>query len=418
QNFDDINYSVKANGTIDLGKIYQVFSQKGLDVSGFIKADLSLQGRQSDAMQGRYSRLHNQGLLQLSDIKTLYESFPQPFIIKQGLFRFKEEKMWFNTFNAVYGQSDFSMNGYLQNAIDYALSNKGTLKGNFTLNSRYINADELMAFAPPSGAPAGTAPAQPAAPAAETGVFIVPANLDLVFTATARKVAYNGLLLDSVAGNIRIDSGKLWMAKTGFNLIGCKVLMDAGYGSLSPRKAYFDYHLQATDFDINKAYREIKLFHDMATSAGKAYGIVSLDYNLKGKLDGNMRPIYPSLEGGGVLSLKKIKVKGLKLFSAVSKETGKEGLNDPDLSKVDIKTTIKNNILTLERLKMKIAGFRPRIEGQVSLDGRLNLKMRLGLPPFGIIGIPMRVTGTQENPKIKLGKNDKEEIPETEYKED
>jgi AsmA protein len=256
-----------------------------------------------------------------------------------------------------------------------------------------------------------------AAHTTETGVIIVPSNLDLTLTATARKLAYNGMLLDSVAGHLRIDSGRLGMTQTGFTLVGCKVLMDAHYGSQGPLKAFFDYPLQANDFDINRAWREIKLFHDMASSAGKAYGIVSLDYNLKGKLDASMHPIYPSLEGGGVLSLKKIKVKGLKLFSAVSKETGRDGLNDPDLSKVDIKTTIKNNIITLERLKMKIAGFRPRIEGQVSLDGRLNLKMRLGLPPFGIIGIPMRVTGTQENPKVKLGKNDKEEIPETEYKE-
>lgn len=66
---------------------------------------------------------------------------------------------------------------------------------------------------------------------------------------------------------------------------------------------------------------------------------------------------------------------------------------------------------------MKIAGFRPRIEGQTSFDGRINFKMRLGLPPLGIIGIPMRITGTQDNPKIKLGRNDSEEIPETEYKE-
>jgi AsmA protein len=43
--------------------------------------------------------------------------------------------------------------------------------------------------------------------------------------------------------------------------------------------------------------------------------------------------------------------------------------------------------------------------------------MRLGLPPLGIIGIPMRVTGTQDNPKIKLGKSDKDEIPETEDKD-
>jgi AsmA protein len=64
-----------------------------------------------------------------------------------------------------------------------------------------------------------------------------------------------------------------------------------------------------------------------------------------------------------------------------------------------------------------MAGFRLRTEGQTSLDGKLNLKMRLGLPPLGIIGIPLKVTGTQENPKIKMGKN-KEELQETEYKDE
>ncbi len=327
--------------------------------------------------------------------------------------------MWFSNFTASYGQSDFSLDGYLQNVVEYVLDHTGILKGNFKLTSDFINADELMAFAPPAQkkAPDSTQ-VHPVAPAdSETGVIIVPSNLNLTLSATAKKVSYNGMEITNATGHLTVDSGKLSLAQTGFSLIGCQVLMDAHYGSLSPRRAFFDYHLQAKDFDINKAWQEIKLFHDMASSAGKAYGVVSLDYTLKGKLDSTMHPVYPSLEGGGTLSLTKVKVKGLKLFSAMGKESGKEGLADPDLSKVDIKTTIKNNIITLERLKMKIAGFRPRMEGQVSLDGRLNLKIRLGLPPLGIIGIPMRVTGTQENPQFKLGKSDKDEIPETEDKE-
>ena len=42
--------------------------------------------------------------------------------------------------------------------------------------------------------------------------------------------------------------------------------------------------------------------------------------------------------------------------------------------------------------------------------------MRLGLPPMGIIGIPLTVTGTQDNPKVKLGKKT-EDLEETEYVE-
>ena len=53
---------------------------------------------------------------------------------------------------------------------------------------------------------------------------------------------------------------------------------------------------------------------------------------------------------------------------------------------------------------MKLAGFRPRFENQVSFDGKLNLSGRLGLPPFGIIGIPFSVTGTQDKPVVKLRK--------------
>jgi AsmA protein len=46
----------------------------------------------------------------------------------------------------------------------------------------------------------------------------------------------------------------------------------------------------------------------------------------------------------------------------------------------------------------------------------MNIKMRLGLPPFGIFGIPLTVTGTKDNPKVKMGSEAKdiEETQDTE----
>jgi AsmA protein len=99
-------------------------------------------------------------------------------------------------------------------------------------------------------------------------------------------------------------------------------------------------------------------------------------------------------------------MKSFKMFSAVSKETGKDSLNNADISKVDIKTKIKNNIITIEPVKMRVAGFRPKLQGQVSFDGKLNIKFRLGLPPLGIFGIPMTITGTGDKPIIKLKRGD------------
>jgi len=211
-----------------------------------------------------------------------------------------------------------------------------------------------------------------------------------------------------------IDSSRLKLNQTGFNIIDAPVIMDATYQSLSPTKAYFTYHINAQNFDVRKAYNEIKIFHDLAPSAANAQGVVSIDYNLSGKLNSEMYPVYPSLKGSGVLSVKSVQMKGFKLMNAVSSATDKADVKDPDLSKVDIKTSIENNIITLQRVKLRVSGFRPRFEGQMSFDGKLNLTGRLGLPPFGIIGIPFTVTGTQDNPQVHLRREkDSDKIEET-----
>jgi AsmA protein len=405
-NFSDLNYQVTSRGSLDIGKIYKVFALKGYDVKGFISTNFSLKGKQSDAISGHYERLANSGTMKVKDITLRSELFPKPFFINNGIFSFNQDKMKFDQFTAHYGKSVIVLNGALANVINYAVQPNSTLKGAFNLSSGLIIADDFMAFA---GTPASAKPAK------STGVILVPSNLDLNFTADVKKVKYMGLDISDAKGQMTIANGQILLKQTGFTLIGAPVVMDATYGSTTPQKAYFDYHINAKEFDIQRAYKEIKMFHDMASSAAHVQGIVSLDYKLNGKLNGDMRPIYPSIKGGGVLSVKKVKLYGFKLFTAVGKQTGHDSLAKGDVSKVDIKSTIANNIMTIERTKMRMAGFRPRFEGQVSLDGKLNLQFRLGLPPFGIFGIPMTITGTQENPKIKMGKAKKEDnLKETE----
>ncbi|WP_017497238.1 AsmA-like C-terminal region-containing protein [Flavobacterium sp. WG21] len=416
-NFNDLAYNIKAKGELDVNKIYKVFSQQGLDLDGFVKADLVLKGKQSDAEKGNYRKLYNKGTLELRNIGITSEYLPKKFIIKEGIFKINQDKMSFNNFLAAYGQSDFRLNGYLQNVFNYATTNTGVLKGSFKSTSRYINVDEFMSSTTTNtAATATTTETKPKAQPAQTGVIIIPTNLNLQFTANAQKVNFDKLNLLNAVGNLSMNKGKLNMQNTGFNLIGCDVSMNANYQAITPKKANFDYAIKASDFDIKKAYNEIEVFRKMASAAEKAQGIVSLDYQLKGRLNSNMSPVYPSLAGGGTLSIKDVKVRGLKMFSAVSKQTNTESIKNPDLSKVDIKTTIKNNIMTVERFKFKFAGFRPRIEGTTSLDGKLNLKMRLGLPPLGIFGIPLTITGTQDNPKIKVGRKSQnlEETKDTE----
>ncbi|MEI7896178.1 MAG: AsmA family protein [bacterium] len=409
ENFEDMRYDVQSKGVIDLGKVYRVFSREGLDLDGQIETDFSLKGKQSDALSGKIERLKNSGTLELRDIAMAAGSFPRPFIIKTGDFRFDQDKIRFENFLATYGSSDFRLKGAMKNTISYFLSQGKTLRGDFQLISNQVNVDEFMAFASPEAA--GSSARQ-----TQSGVVIIPHDLDISFKAAVKKTSFKGLEINDLAGEVDLKEGILVLKDASLNLAGCKVTMDATYGSVTATKGFFDFHVKADDFDIRRAYNEIAMIREMASSAGKAEGIVSLDYSVKGMLNASMFPVMPSLEGGGVFSIKKVKVHGLKLFNDIGKGTQKEGISNPDLSKVDIKSTIKNNTVTLEQFKFKVKGIRVRISGTTAFDNKLNLKIRLGLGPLGIIGIPMMIRGTTDNPKIKYGRGkDSNELNDSDY---
>lgn len=408
KNFDDINYDVKAKGTLNVARIYKVFSQKGLDVDGFIKANLSLAGKQSDASNGRIGNLKNSGTLEVKNIKTTSDYLAKPFLIENGLFTFNQDKMYFSNFNGKYGTSDITMNGNLENVINFVLSENQILKGNFNLTSNFLHINEFIPTTTFENESENEIKTE------VSGVVEIPTNLNVSIQTNASKTQYDDIIIENLNGNILIENGTLKLTNGTIGIIGAIAKMDAFYKNEGNQKAYFDYKINASEFDIKRAYNEIKMFREIVTAAENAEGIVGLNYSIKGVLNNQMEPVMPSLEGKGTLSVKKVKMKGFKLLNVVSAKTENPDIKDPDISKVDIKTTIKNNIVTVERFKFKVAGFRLRFEGQTSLDGKLNLKMRIGLPPLGIIGIPIKIQGTQENPAIKLGRKS-EDLEETEY---
>jgi AsmA protein len=416
--FNDLAYNAKIKGELNVGRIYKVFSQKGLDITGYAKADLALRGKQSYATKGQYDKLDNRGTILVKNIKATSELFPKSFFIKEGNFRFQNEKMWFEKFNATYGKSDFDINGYLLNTINYFLESHGTLSGNFNLKSKLINVDEFMALKKGDNSDRSfeVEYAKEDHPKM-SGVVIIPKNLNIALTTNANKVEYNGLILNQLSGKTAIKTGIFFLENTQFTIIDCLVGIDATYKEESPTSAHFDAHFRAKDFSVQKAYNEIPLFHEMVSVAEKAQGIISVDYKIKGDLDGNMAPIYASLEGGGSLNLSDVKIKGLKIFDRISSKTGQKGLDNPDLQGIEIKSTIDNNLIHIDDFTFKLAGFRPTIKGTTSFDGLLDLRMRLGLPPFGIIGFPIVITGTHKAPQIKIFSKTGKKIEDAVYDE-
>ena len=257
QDFEDMLYKVRAKGALNIGRIYQVFSRKGIDVTGRASADLSLNGRESYATTGQYSKLDNKGTLLLKNIKATTTYLPKSFELKEGDFQFENEKMWFRKFNATYGKSDFALNGYLLNTINYFLERKGTLHGNFALNSDNILIDEFMALK--SGDNDDQSLDLQYAKAENpksSGVVIVPKNLDVALTVNAKKVGFKGLEINQLQGTAAFKDGQIFLKNTSFEIIGSRMSIDARYQDKTPLSANFDVGIKVQDFNVQRPTRK------------------------------------------------------------------------------------------------------------------------------------------------------------------
>jgi AsmA protein len=394
ENFDDIHYNLISKGKLDIGTLYKVFHVDGYNVNGTLDTDFFMKGKASDIINGKYNQVESNGKLEVNDIYLTAEVLPKPLHLYHGVFTFDREKMRFNNFKAKYASADLELNGYFLNMLNWMLLSDQKLEGSFTLKAPYLNVDEWMVY---SDQPVAVDTAK-----AVNGVVMLPSDMKLKFEALVDKINYNQILLTDFKGAITLDNSILSLKETMFKIAGATIRMNGNYQGLTPLSAQFDYAVKADSFDIQNGYKSIPIFRELAPAAKNAYGLIGLDYKLSGLLNEEMFPVLSSLKGGGTISVKDVKLLGFKLMNAVSKSAENDELKDPALKGVNIVSKIDQSIITIEPVKMRIAGFRPKFQGQMAMDGRVQMKGRIGLPPLGIFGIPFNISGTSDNPVVKL----------------
>lgn len=398
RNLNDLHYEMKAEGSLQLDSIYTLLGIRAIQFGGDLSMDLDLNGTVSDIKNKRYGKLNNSGFMEASGIHIKTIEYPAPIYLPKARLEFNREHAWLKNAVLQYKKRDFRLDGDLRQFIGY-LTGQTALVGNLSITGNKLAVDDFMAFESASDSDS----------AKTEGVVLLPTDIHFKLNGNFDTVVYGNSTLHQLKTQLEIQKGNLAITNTTARLAGAVLNLTARYSPENPRSARFELNAKADSFDVKKAYQELAIFREMAPGAAYAKGIISADYTLNGRLNEKMVPVYPSIKGRGTLKLEQVQITGLRLFNAVSKATGKDSINNPNLKAVVIKSSINNNLLTIERTRMRIFGFRPRVEGQVSLDGRMNLRFRLGLPPLGIIGIPMTVTGNAENPIVKIRKGKEED---------
>jgi AsmA protein len=400
---EDLNkyaYDFDIKGIVYLEKVKRILSLEDITMQGEIDIDVRAAGNLNDLKAGKYHRLPTEGQIKFRDVVFKNESIPHVLNVREGHLFLSNDKIFIDTLHGSLGESNFQLTGHLYNYLSYFLHSDEEIKGELLFESDNFNVNELL---------------QESHEYRDTvhhdlAIIRMPNNIDFTFDSKIGRLSYKNLSLKNLNGEIVVRNGMLSLNKTTFDALDAGFAISGEYDPRDLKHPKFDLEVSIRELDINKAHEAFVSVQAIAPAAEHTYGIFSIDYKLRGELSKNMHPAFESLKGDGIVRIRDAEVNGMKLFHHISGLTKKEELMNPKLKDIVMDLNVENGVVYVKPFSMKLAGFDTEITGKHELTGTMSYVLKIALPPFDLVKIPLHVDGTYDNPRVRIGKGHEEAL--------
>ncbi|MDA3954318.1 MAG: AsmA family protein, partial [Bacteroidales bacterium] len=227
--FSDPYIEGSVNGHIVLNTLTDVLPLEEMSLDGEITANINIAGNLSSIENENYEDFKAAGQLQLKDFVFESADLPAAFKIIETTFNFTPQYLELKTFKAEIGESDFNLNGKIENYISYALSD-GTLKGDFIFKSSNINANEFMTETTEDFSE-DEVEISVADTASEVSIIEIPENIDFKLVSTLDKIIYDQMDITDLTGTFLVKDQKVMMNNLKMNLLDGYFGVDGEYNT-------------------------------------------------------------------------------------------------------------------------------------------------------------------------------------------
>jgi hypothetical protein len=367
-------------GTIDLSSVKDFIpTEKGDDLSGIIKSDISVAGNMSSIDKKEYDKFKASGSLAIDKMNYKTASLPYEVHLNTMLLNFTTQFVELAKFDAKMGKSDVQANGRIDNLIQY-LFKDSLIKGAFAINSNLMDLNELMGS---SASTTAAAPATTTAPTstASTVVAAVPANIDFNLDAKIGKVIYTNLILDNMIGNIIVRNQKVDMTNLKMNTMGGALTINGFYETSNIKKPTTGLNLKVENFDIQETFKTFNSVQKLAPVGQYAKGkFTATIENFNTSLNQNMEPDLNAVKASGVFKTDKVNVGGFPPFMKLGEALKIEQLKNMDVSNLLVNYQIKDGRVVMAPFDTKISNVPTNISGSTGFDQTIDYKWKMAIP--------------------------------------
>lgn len=357
-----------------LGKVIPL--AEGEKYSGKLDADISLDGKMSHIEKEQYESFKALGTLNLKDFNYLSPELSQEVEVKEMLFRFTPQNLALEKLEAKTGNSDFAMNGTIDNYMAYVFRDE-LLKGKFTFNSNYLDLDQLMNIMPTTETAA--TPETTTTSTTEEGVEI-PGNIDFTLNTKINKVKFNGMNADDINGMVTLKDKIATLHNLNLNAMGGNIGLTGSYNTQNPAKPKASFGYKLNELDIQQLVSNFVTVEKLAPIAKHLKGKITSNFNLSTDLTSNLDPILSSINGLGDLLSSSVQISGFKAFDKLSEVTRLDNLNNQTIKNIKTKFKLEDGKLAFNPFDVVLGGIKTNVSGFTSLDQSIDYALKMNIP--------------------------------------
>lgn len=399
----DPDLQASAQGTLDLGKIKEVYPLEDMTLNGTIQADMNLAGKLSYIEKEQYDQMKAAGSIRLNNMKLNLQDMPA-IDIQRSTFSFSPRYLQLSETTINIGQNDLTVDSRFENYLGYALKGS-TLKGNLNISSNHIHVNDFISSDTTTVQVPETHD-NTTVSSSEAGVIRIPENIDFTMQANLKEVLFDKMKLETVSGVLTVKNGTVDMRNLSFNTMGGSITANGAYSAPKGVQPHLNAGFDMKGIGFAQAYEELGLVQQLAPIFSGLKGNFSGNLKINTPLDEKMSPVMQQVQGSGSLSTKDLSLSDVKFINQVADIVKKPSMKDIQVKDLNLDFEIADGRVTTQPFDLKLGDYTMNLSGSTGLDQTIDYTGKITLPSGGIgskLGtVDMTIGGTFTSPKVGI----------------
>lgn len=399
----DPDLQASAQGTLDLGKIKEVYPLEDMTLNGTIQADMNLAGKLSYIEKEQYGQMKAAGSIRLNNMKLNLQDMPA-IDIQRSTFSFSPRYLQLSETTINIGQNDLTVDSRFENYLGYALKGS-TLKGNLNISSNHIHVNDFISSDTTTVQVPETHDSTTVS-SSEAGVIRIPENIDFTMQANLKEVLFDKMKLETVSGVLTVKNGTVDMRNLSFNTMGGSITANGAYSAPKGVQPHLNAGFDMKGIGFAQAYEELGLVQQLAPIFSGLKGNFSGNLKINTPLDEKMSPVMQQVQGSGSLSTKDLSLSDVKFINQVADIVKKPSMKDIQVKDLNLDFEIADGRVTTQPFDLKLGDYTMNLSGSTGLDQTIDYTGKITLPSGGIgskLGtVDMTIGGTFTSPKVGI----------------